>query len=572
MCVASATAISAPHAYAQIDPPVLTPDRERIQPLTEAESDSVPTLLQSSANNAPANADKITLDFRGVVIEGEPTIVSERMITDRFSTLVGRTVTVEDLFIAAQDIENFYREQGYITSRVVVPAQKLDDGRFRIRVIEGFIDDVSVSGDIGPVSKAVERLAERLKEERPIAEAALQEFALLVSDLPGVEGQSILRPAARAGATGGSDLDYAAKRKKYDAFVAIDNRGSQVTGPWAIFAGASMNSMTRFAEQLSVTLYSTIDFNEQIVGQVSYSQLVGPPGMRAGASLSVGMTETGEPLEIFGFESDSLAGSFFVEYPFIRTVNFSLWGDVTASFTNATTYRGPLGIETEDRIQLFEDKTRKVSLGTRWRANFLRENDWSTTTSGNLRLSQGFDVLGATPDATPETLFERSRVDGEATFTKVNAEVAVTQETPGPLKLFARVGGQWASSPLLAVEEFQLGGTRFARGYEPAQETGDNAIGVTLEVQSSLKDQIDSLNVVGEALNAADAYVFLDAGKVWNDDDTGDGSLTSAGIGIRTRWMDHALVDLEAAFPLNEDVRFGRNSDVQFFMRVAFFR
>lgn len=578
---------SAEDAMAQIDPPVIVPDRERFAPLVEAERDDPLALIQSAPSAPPDGSEAVFFELRRVAVEGDFAARSEESVLEYFSDLIGRRISVADVFAAAQRLENDYRAAGFITSRIVVPAQQLDDGVFRIIVIEGFIDNVAVTGDVGAVKKTIEGIGRRTLSSRPVSNADLESFALLASDLPGVSGQSVLRPAAGADAIGGSDLEFVAQRKKYEAFFSVDNRGSQVTGPWAFFAGATMNSHTRFAESLGVTLYSTIDFDEQIVGQVNYSQLVGLGALRVGGAVSVGRTDSGAPLDGVGFESESLVGSFFVERPLRRSARFSAWANLTASFANAETFRGRFPQDPDDapdRISFFEDRTRIISGSLRWRANQPRANGWGTAISGVVRLTQGLDILNATPDlpddASAQERFERSRENGTASFTSIDGEVFVTQETSGPLRLFARIGGQWASDPLLAIEEFQIGGPRFARGYEPAQVTGDSAVGASLELQADATSAVSSWLGVEDALDDFSAYTFFDAGVAFNNLDgilaenlsQSSVGIASAGVGVRTRWLDHAIVDLEAAFPFDDPVRFDRNNDYQFFLRVAFFR
>ncbi len=150
---ASIAALVSGTASAQvIDPPVIRPDRERFDPITQTERDAALSLTQTSPRLVPPGAADTTLTLKQVVIEGETTAFATEVLEFPFSPLLGREVTVADLFAAASNVEDLYRGAGYLTSQVVVPAQRVSDGVFRIRVLEGFIDEVAVSEDIGPVS------------------------------------------------------------------------------------------------------------------------------------------------------------------------------------------------------------------------------------------------------------------------------------------------------------------------------------------------------------------------------------------------------------------------------------
>ncbi|MGV2701748.1 UNVERIFIED_CONTAM: hypothetical protein LJD30_25515, partial [Raoultella ornithinolytica] len=80
-----------------------------------------------------------------------------------YQDLVGKTITVADAFKVASDIELRYRNDGFVTTRVIVPAQTIEGGQFRIMEVEGYISDVKYDGDIGPAQAAVEILVQRLR-------------------------------------------------------------------------------------------------------------------------------------------------------------------------------------------------------------------------------------------------------------------------------------------------------------------------------------------------------------------------------------------------------------------------
>lgn len=552
-----------------IDPPVVRPDRERFEPSTDVIRDSGVALVQSTPQGAPPSAGSTFIDLQAVEFEGSRSEFTDDELQAFFSPLVGTRVSVGELYARAQKIEDAYRARGFATSRVIVPAQRIADGKFRLLIIEGYIDSIDASADLGPARKAVKRLGARILDDSPIRESAIEQFALLVSDLPGVSGQTVIRPSARAGAAGASDIEYVGKRRKVEAFTAIDNRGSVLTGPWAVFAGASLNSFTGFGDQLQISLYSTIEFEEQQVGQISYSRLVGGTGLRAGASASIGRTKPGGPLAGFGFDSETLAASVYTEYPVIRREALSLWAGLSAGFVNSDTDRAPLPGEGPNPVSAFSDRTRTITASARWRAVVTDDPAWGAATAGSIEIARGFGGLGATPDVAATGVFNRSRADGDAEFIRVSGEAQVSQDLPGAFQLYARIGGQWSPDPLLAIEEYQIGAQRFGRAYEPAQLTGDSAAGLSLELQADLK-RIDAFDrVLGAPLSGALVYAFADVGAAWNEGFSGADTLVSSGAGVRLELFDHIAADFEAAIPVNEEVRFDPGKNVQFFVRLA---
>jgi len=53
-------------------------------------------------------------------------------------------ITVAELQQIVQDITNYYRNNGYILSRAVLPPQHVANGVVYVQVIEGYIDHVKV--------------------------------------------------------------------------------------------------------------------------------------------------------------------------------------------------------------------------------------------------------------------------------------------------------------------------------------------------------------------------------------------------------------------------------------------
>src|SRR5262249_20222041 len=105
--------------------------------------------------------------------------------------------------------------------------------------------------------------------------------------------------------------------------------------------------------------------------------------------------------------------------------------------------------------------------------------------------------------------------------------------------------------PLLASEEFTIGGPSYGRAYDSSEITGDHGAALKLELR------------YGETTNSAylqsyQGYVFYDAGAVWNRDAAGGEpekqTLTSTGVGVRLNMSRSLFGSAEIAFPLSRDI------------------
>src|SRR3546814_17175573 len=71
---------------------------------------------------------------------------------------------------------------------IVVPQQNLSDGVLTLRVVEGYIDDVVITGDVkGRGLDLVRRYAARLAAEKPLRRPTLERYLSLIRDIPGLE-------------------------------------------------------------------------------------------------------------------------------------------------------------------------------------------------------------------------------------------------------------------------------------------------------------------------------------------------------------------------------------------------
>jgi len=56
-----------------------------------------------------------------------------------------------------------YRQEGYLLSYAYLPCQEVAEGTVNVVLIEGYIRDYRVDGDIGPASEYLQQLLARLK-------------------------------------------------------------------------------------------------------------------------------------------------------------------------------------------------------------------------------------------------------------------------------------------------------------------------------------------------------------------------------------------------------------------------
>ena len=484
-------------------------------------------LPQSAPDGPPAGAETVSLVLRDVVVEGG-TVYGPGELRPMYAADIGQTVTLARLFDVAAAIETKYREAGYVLTRAVIPAQTIDDGVFRIRVIEGFINNIVVEGEAGAVLPLIRAYAEKIREHRPVNIADIERYLLLINDLPGIVARSVPRPGT--GEVGATELVVLVQRKWYEGFAFADNRGSRFLGPVTAGLGAALNSFTRFGEQTQVVLFGAEE-GEQAVGQLSYSQTVGTEGLRISGFATYGTAHPGGTLENADIEAETFLANIEAEYPLVRTRPLSIWLRGGFDYIDGETdiIDAPFS---EDRLRVLYAGARIEYRDPLMGLNQLR-----------IGIRQGLDIVGAT-DRNDQ---ERSRIEGQAEFTTIGAQLARLQPLGAGFSAYAKVEGQYSFQPLLAGEEFAIGGLTYGRGYDPAELTGEHGIGLNLELRYGIAQP--------PFVHAAELYAFYDYGTIWNrDNEPAHASLSSAGGGIRIGLTEWLAADFELAKPLSRDL------------------
>lgn len=136
------------------------------------------------------------------------TVFSAEQLAAVTAPYTNRTITAEELQEARRQLTLYYIEQGYINSGAVIPDQQAEDGVVRIRIVEGRLSNVEVTGNahlradyfqgrLRPEADAplnVQELQERLQilQQNPLVEQLQAELA------PGVQpGEGVLQLGVR---------------------------------------------------------------------------------------------------------------------------------------------------------------------------------------------------------------------------------------------------------------------------------------------------------------------------------------------------------------------------------------
>jgi len=497
---------------------------------------------------------KVTLtavQFQGAT--GGGLALSDAALASTYADLLKREAPVSAICDIRDRAATLYLRRGVLAS-VVIPEQRIADGRLVLTVVEARIASVTYHGDIGPAQRQAALYLDHLRGMTPFDLDVAERYLLLASDLPGVRVQTTLRPSPTG--PGAVDLDIALSRDAVDGALMTQNHGSRTIGRDLSLARLNLNSFTRLGERTSLIAYGTLSSDEQRVIQATERLNLGGDGLAADLSAAWAWTRPGAALKPLDLEGDSFAGSARLSYPLMRhrrhnlTLGFGLdWVDQTVAFG------GGAATLTEDHLRVFF-----LRLDGHVAPRNLQARSMALT--GSLELRQGIHGLGASPQGD----LDASRFGGKPDATVLRAEGEVGGQIAGPLVGKLVVAWQHTDDPLLSYEEYSVGNLTVGRGYDPSIASGDRAVSASFELTTVPLPAFE-----GRA--AWRPYAFYDAARLTNIGPGADRlNLGSAGIGLRAQVAGGLAIDLAWAKPLDSPFAIGGKPSDRLLVQLVFSR
>ncbi|GMM92254.1 POTRA domain-containing protein [Qipengyuania sp. MTN3-11] len=441
--------------------------------------------------------------------------------TDIVQEYSARSLSAGELGALSGRIAQRARDRGYIFASAAIAPQSLASGVLRVRLEEGVIDEIRVTGD---GDSAIRSQLAPLVDGRPVTLARLERHLLLADDIAGVRLRS--PRYEREGNRGILIVD--ASRSRFSGRVGLENDGSRPIGPLRARIDFDANGLISPFDEVDFT-YSTVPDSPSELQYVRgrYGVVFSQQGSQFAVSASYSATNPGAYLEdrdIFG-ESMSLAAH--LRHPLQRSRAFSLWLDGEFEFRDLRQERFGI-LARHDRIPV-------VRVGL-----YARSLMFDGSFRGRLTLSQGLDLLDATQTGDPLA----SRDDASPDFTTLSAWFAWDRALSHSFSMALAGRGQVSTTPLLITEDIGLGGNSFLRGYNFSERSGDNGVAGSAELRYDWPSPFG-------LVRRMQIYAFADGGVVGNlDDGRGSGSLASGGGGLRTNITRDLDLGLELALPL----------------------
>ncbi|QIF05760.1 ShlB/FhaC/HecB family hemolysin secretion/activation protein [Roseimicrobium sp. ORNL1] len=448
--------------------------------------------------------------------------------------------TVEDVEAARAALETAFHDKGLQSVSVEVPQQSAAKGIIVLRVVENKVGRLRVHGARYFLPSDIKRMAPSL------AEGTVPDFNQVPNDL--VKMQSADRqvsPELRPGVEPGTvDVDLNVKDTlPLHGSIELNNRYSPDTVPLRLNASLSYGNLWQLGHSIGASFQVAPERPEDATVYSGY-YITRVPGMENLNLMFMGTKQDsdvstlggaavagrGEILGVRGLVTLPSLGNYYQSLSFgLDWKNFDedvVVGDDT--FSTPIQY-WPISI----------------NYGGSWLGK-----DKKSFTEFNTNVT--FHVRGTGSDPFE---FDNKRYLADGAFIYFRGDVSHQHDLPRGFRVFGKVQGQIADSPLINSEQYAGGGLGTVRGYLESTALGDSGLFGTLELQSPSFIGTDR-EEHGQRVNEWRVYGFVEGGSLWlreplpDQEDTFE--LASVGLGSRLRLFGTLNGSVDVAYPLIE--------------------
>ncbi len=449
--------------------------------------------------------------------------------------------TLDDVERARAALEQAYQQAGYLSVGVDIPEQRIDGGVVRLRVVEGRVDRLRVTGaryvDQGMIRSGVPALAPGRVPDFNAVQTQLAELGSAERRI-----QPVLRPGLEPGTL---DVELqVADELPLSGSIELNNRHAADTDPWRLQGTLRYGNL--FQRDHAISLTAVLAPREPQQAQVFYGAYSAPLGgdwsllgyllwsdsevepLGAATVLGQGTTLGLRATRVFGVHSIA----FGADYKDIDE-------DIVAGVDTLSTPVRYLPFTIDFNGRWFGERS-TTTLSTQWVFALRSILDRTVECPGNTG---------------PVDQFACKRFGGDGSFGILRGDLRHERPLPGaPGTLSARLGLQWADSPLVSAEQYSIGGAESVRGYLEAEASGDDAL------LGSLAWRSPQLAPTGDArwpgVDELFGSAFVDIGRIRvKQPSVGQPETTTlagTGIGISARGFGGLAADLDLAWPLRD--------------------
>ncbi len=493
-----------------------------------APQQSFPSILAPATDvQDTAKQTEQTFAVSRIILE-ENTVLPAEETAELLASFTGKNLTLMDLQSLVQQLTERYKQQGYITSRVVLPAQDIKDGVVRLKPLEGGYGTFTLNNTSLVSTETLTAIASPLQDNPVVALQDIERTLRVMGNRAGVDVANV--QVARGATPKTSDFTVTTTAKpRLSGYVLADNYGSDFTGENRVSGRVDIASPAGIGDKISLSGLTT-DGQHLENYQAAYSLPLTATGLKAEVAFSrttYQLTSTFAALDAQGV-ADSFEAT--LSYPLIASRTLSLNAAITGVRCNLV-----------DEIRSTSTKIPKAIDAVTAEVSAMRNATFLSypnildasvaMTWGNLDIK---DAVTAAQDS------QGAQTEGE--FAKINAEVTHTTALSPRWDVLLSVRAQQAlhNKNLDGSEDFSISGINAVKAYPSGEFAAENAVLQSIEARYHLPD-LERIKVT--------LAPFFEIGRAMMENKTGTNgaqTLSDVGLNIYTQYQQFFLTTTAA--------------------------
>ncbi len=506
---------------------------------------------QTQTPAAVDRSEQPRVRVREIRFSGNSVFDSESLKESILSDL-GKEYTLDELRLLADRAAQYYHDGGYFLTQVIIPQQDIDaqKGVVNFVVLEGRLGEIVVCGNNRYSEERIRPVLAKVFPGEPIRKQSIERALLVLNSYSGLKTSSVFQDGRGIGTTN-INIDVAEK-KRIEGSLEVNNFGLKSTGKYRISPELNFNNLTGRGDLLNAKWIKAVDVNDMYYAHLNYMTPVGSQGLQLKSYVSKSSFAVGEEFAPLDIESDVLSWGLGVSYPYLLTqktsMSFESWFE---SKDFEQTMLAGLAKTSDDhirklRVELFNLDTRSIN----------------GRTLLSLGVHQGLgEGFGGMPHDSLRS--SRSFAKADNRFTKVTPSIVRAQKINDRLMLVGRVSGQYSFHPLVAGEQWPIGGVNSVHGHQSAVYLGDDGFTANIETRITL---------LSAKKNLYQLLFFGDHGMIHIQEPTfsqrSKRNISGVGVGIYTGINDMFDIRMDWGIPVGPST--GDNSVFYFEIKYKF--
>jgi len=478
---------------------------------------------------------------KDITVEGA-TLISQESIESIITQYEGQEISLKTMQKVADLITDEYRKKGFATSRAYIPPQSIQEGTLIIRVVEGLLGKIEIRGNKYFKTKLLQKRL-RIEEGQPLDYSDLQKSLTYMNEHPDRTAKVVLVPGAQPGTT---DVVLEVEDNfPFHVGYEFDNYNSRFLDRYRHSVILEHNNLLGFDDK-AYFKYQMSHGDFYKLKNARYSIPLSNT-LELGAHWSKSRTKLGREFESVDARGYVTMYGLFLNKALISNPDLDLRLNFGFDYKDIDNWLVGI-VNSRDELRIAKAGF-DLDVSDKWGRSIL-----------TAELDAGIpDIMGGMDDQIPTTVdIGSSRAGAGGKFYKGVFNFFRFQPGPFNTSILWKNQAQYTPYPLVASEQFQIGGPISVRGYPVAEFAGDKGIYSSLEWSFPIYPLPKKWKIPFRKETLYDSFrlvAFYDWGRIYSNaaavGEIKDQTLQSVGGGIRFNLSDDVSARIEFGYPVD---------------------